>query len=341
MLVLGIETTCDETAVAVVKNGREILSNIIFSQVPLHKKFGGVFPEVASRSHVDKMIPVLKEALEKADINLNDIDLIAAASNPGLIGSILVGLNTAKSLSLALNIPLIGINHIEAHLYASMMGEEKLLFPALGVVISGGHTMLLKIIDIGKYEKIGSTIDDAIGECFDKVATILDLPYPGGPEIEKLAADGIDEYNFLSSKMKDNPYNFSFSGLKTKILYTVKGQSSTRNSPNIIKDSQKKDIAKSFQRCAFSDLIEKSIQASKEFNLRAIYFGGGVSNNQTLRKMFEEKTKIPLFWPLKGLSLDNGAMIAGLAFHKYKNNKINELNILPSPSYHFDFFSEI
>jgi len=340
MLVLGIETTCDETAVAVVKDGSEILSNIIFSQVDLHRKFGGVFPEVASRSHVDKIIPVLNEALILANISLEDIDLIAVASHPGLIGSILVGLNIAKSLSLALSKPFIGINHIEAHLYASMMGENELLFPALGVVISGGHTMLLKILDIGKYEKIGSTIDDAIGESFDKVASILDLPYPGGPEIEKLANDGVDKYKFLAAKTKDSPYNFSFSGLKTKVLYTVKGQSSNKDCPNIIQDSDKKDIATSFQTCAFTDLIEKSLLAVKEFDLKAVYFGGGVSNNQALRKMFEEKKSTPIFWPLKGLSLDNAAMIAGLGFHKFKNNLLSDgLDILASPSYHLDFFS--
>jgi N6-L-threonylcarbamoyladenine synthase len=334
MLVLGIETTCDETAASIVKDGHQILSNIVFSQVPLHKKFGGVFPELASRSHVDKILPVIDEAFKNANLIFDDIDLIAVASQPGLIGSLLIGLNTAKALSIATKKPFIGINHVEAHLYASMMGNAELIFPALGVVISGGHTMLLKITDIGKYERIGSTIDDAIGECFDKVASILDLPYPGGPEVEKLAKDGFsDKYKFNAGKIKDYPFNFSFSGLKTKVLYTVKGQSSKKNFPTIIDDNEKKHIAASFQKNAFEDLIEKCLLATEVFDLKAIYFGGGVSNNQTLREMFEKKGVLPLFWPQKGLSLDNAAMIAGLGFHKFKNNnKSDNLDILAQPS---------
>jgi len=320
MLVLGIETTCDETAVSVVRDGYDILSNVVFSQVNLHKKFGGVFPELASRSHIDKIIPVIEEALKKANITLEDIDLIAVASKPGLIGSILIGLNTAKALSYALSKPFIGINHVEAHLYAAMMNKDNLIFPALGVVISGGHTMLLKILDIGKYELIGTTIDDAIGESFDKVASILDLPYPGGPEVEKLSygADGT-KYKFKAGKTDNNIFDFSFSGLKTKVLYTVKGQSSKKNYPTLIPESEKKHVAASFQRCAFNDLIKKCILATETFNLKAIYFGGGVTNNKTLKEMFRAKNlDLSLFWPETGLSLDNGAMIAGLGFHKFK-----------------------
>ena len=189
MLVLGIESTCDETAAAVVKNGHEILSNIIASQDDIHNQYGGVFPELAARRHLEAIIPVIDEALKKANVTKDDIDLIAVANKPGLVGSILIGLNTAKALSMAWDKPYVGINHIEAHLYASMMGVdmEKISFPSLGVVISGGHTLLLKIDKIGQYEKISSTIDDAIGEAFDKVASILGLPYPGGPHVEKLA----------------------------------------------------------------------------------------------------------------------------------------------------------
>lgn len=323
MLVLGIETTCDETAASIVEDGHKILSNVVFSQVPLHQKFGGVFPELASRSHVDKIIHVIDEAILKADIKLENIDLIAVAKEPGLIGSLLIGLNAAKGLAISINKPFIGINHIEAHLYASMMGKEKeLIFPALGVVISGGHTMLLKILNIGEYEIIGTTIDDAIGECFDKVASMLDLPYPGGPQIEKLAIDAdTNKYKFKAGKVDNNPFNFSFSGLKTKVLYTVKGQSSNKQSPSLIEEKDKKYVAASFQKCAFEDLINKTILATKKFNLKAIYFGGGVSNNQTLKDMFEQINDKPkLFWPAKGLSLDNAAMIAGLGFHKFKKS---------------------
>jgi N6-L-threonylcarbamoyladenine synthase len=331
MFVLGIETTCDETAASIVVSGDEILSNVVFSQQHLHKKFGGVYPELASRSHIDKILIVIEEASKKANKKLEEIDLIAVAKKPGLIGSLLIGLNTAKTLALALNKPFIGINHVEAHLYASMMGKLKdLIYPALGVVISGGHTMLLKIFDIGSYEIIGTTIDDAIGESFDKVASILGFAYPGGPEIEKIAINGdMKKYKFRAGRIDTNPFDFSFSGLKTKVLYTVKGQSARKNSPSLINEEEKKHIAASFQKCAFEDLIKKSILAVEEFNLRAIYFGGGVTNNQTLRKMFEEEEiGLPLFWPEKGLSLDNAAMIAGLAFHKFKKNfKSDELDI--------------
>lgn len=326
MLVLGIETTCDETGASIVEEGNIILSNVVFSQQDLHKKYGGVYPELASRSHVDKILFIIQEALSQAKLTLDDIDLIAVAKEPGLIGSLLVGLNTAKGLSLVLKKPFIGINHIEAHLYAAMMGRsEDLIFPALGVVISGGHTMLLKILDIGAYEIIGTTIDDAIGECFDKVASILDLPYPGGPQVEKLAAGAaFDKYKFKSGKTI-NPFDFSFSGLKTKVLYTVKGQSSKKDSPTIIEEEDKKFIAASFQRCAFEDLINKSLLAAKKFDLKAIYFGGGVTNNKTLKEMFEKiQNKPVLFWPERGLSLDNAAMIAGLGYHKYNKSFISD-----------------
>ena len=323
MLVLGIESTCDETAASVVEDGVNILSNIISSQVNLHKKYGGVFPELASRSHVDEILPVIEEALKKANKTLGDIDLIAVARGPGLIGSLLIGLNTAKSLSMTLNKPFVGVNHVEAHLYAAMMNKTDLKnsFPALGVVISGGHTMLLKILEIGKYERLSSTIDDAIGECFDKVASILDLPYPGGPEIEKLAKLGNDsKYMFKAGRVKEKPFDFSFSGLKTKILYTVKGQSSNKNSVSIIEEKDKKHIAASFQRCAFEDLIKKSKNICEKYNLKTVFLGGGVTNNNKLKEMFfkEVNRDISLNWPEKDLSLDNAAMIAGLGYHKFK-----------------------
>jgi len=336
MLVLGIETTCDETAASVVEDGNKILSNIIFSQVHLHKKFGGVFPELASRSHIDKILPAIEEALKQAKVSLDEIDVIAVANRPGLVGSLLIGLNTAKAISFAIDKPFICINHIEAHLYAAMMGNDKKhIFPSLGVVISGGHTMLLKIIDIGKYEILGTTIDDAIGESFDKVAKILNLSYPGGPEIEKLAITGdSSKYQFKAGKVDKNPFDFSFSGLKTKVLYTVKGQKSKKDYPIIIKNEDKKHIAASFQRCAFEDLIKKTKGACEKYNLKSIYFGGGVTCNKSLKEMFENQNlKIDLFWPKKDLSLDNAAMIAGLGYHKYKKVlKSDKLDILALPT---------
>ncbi len=327
MLVLGIESTCDETAVSIVKDGSEILSNVISSQVDLHKPYGGVFPELASRSHIDKIIPTIDEALTKANITLDNIDLIAVAHGPGLIGSLLIGVTAAKTLSLALNKPFIGVNHIEAHLYAAIMNRlHEVTFPALGVVISGGHTMLLKMSGIGKYEKIATTIDDAIGECFDKVASILNLSYPGGPEIEKLAQSGDNSYfNFTPGVVKDNPLSFSFSGLKTKVLYTVKGQNGLKESSLAIEEEEKKHIAASFQYCAFSDLIDKSLSAAKQHNCKSILFGGGVSNNKYLRELLKQKDpSIQTFWPTLGLSLDNAAMIAGLAYHKFLEKNISD-----------------
>ena len=328
MFVLGIESTCDETAASIVKDGHEILSNVVASQVAIHREFGGVFPELACRTHVDMIIPIIDKAIQSANITKQDLDVIAVANGPGLIGAVLIGLNAAKGLALSLNKPLIGINHIEAHLYAAMMSNlSNLDFPSLGVVISGGHTMLLEILDVGKYNLIGTTIDDAIGEAFDKVATILGLSYPGGPAIESLAKSGDENrYGFQPAKVKTNPFNFSFSGLKTKVLYTVKGQSSQIRDPITIKEEEKKHIAASFQKAALSDILEKVTLATKTFNCKAIYLGGGVSNNQKLREMFQAKNlNIPVFWPSKGLSLDNAAMIAGLGYQKFIKNTDGDL----------------
>ena len=226
MLVLGIESTCDETSCAIVKDGKAILSNIVFSQAEMHEEYGGVVPELACRRHVEVMLPVLKKALQEADVALSEIDLIAVAHGPGLIGALLLGVNTAKSLSLALDIPYVGVNHVEAHLYAALMSQPHPgNFPYLGVVISGGHTALVKMKSYTNFELIGQTQDDALGEAFDKVAKIVDVPYPGGPNIEKLALKGDPlAYAFKPAKLKDRAFDFSFSGLKTRVLYAVKGQ---------------------------------------------------------------------------------------------------------------------
>jgi N6-L-threonylcarbamoyladenine synthase len=322
MLVLGIESTCDETSCALVEDGKEILSNVVSSQVDLHKCYGGVVPELACRRHVDIMLPVLKQSLSEAKKSLQDIDLIAVAHGPGLIGALLIGLNTAKSLALALNKPFIGINHIEAHLYAAIMSQPQLHpFPYLGVVISGGHTALVKIHDIGRYELLGETVDDAIGEAFDKVAKILNLPYPGGPPIEQLALEGNPQaYAFKPGRVKGKPLDFSFSGLKTGVLYTVHGQNSSSSSNNLnLSIEEKRNIAASFQFTALRDIVDKTLKAALLHDCKVIIFGGGVSNNQRLRKMFIEQSPCSvLYWPALGLSLDNAAMIAGLGYHRYR-----------------------
>ncbi len=332
MLVLGIESTCDETACAIVKNGKEILANVISSQCDLHNQFGGVYPELACRRHLDVLIPVIQAALTEAKVSLDQIDLISAAKGPGLIGALLIGLNAAKALAFARNIPFIGINHVEAHIYAAMMPLDHPLFPALGIVVSGGHTFLVMIKDIGQYQMMGTTQDDAIGEAFDKVATMLGLAYPGGPEIEKLAKKGNPaRFSFRPGKIKNHPLDFSFSGLKTNVLYTIKGPNATKDSSLIIAEHEKADVAAAFQETALKDVVEKAIEASKTFDCRAIYCGGGVSNNQRFRDLFDElNCPIPIFYPAKRLTLDNAAMIAGLAFHQYtKEKKSDGLDLEP------------
>jgi N6-L-threonylcarbamoyladenine synthase len=319
--VLGIESTCDETACAIVRDGHEILSNVVSSQIDLHKEYGGVVPELACRRHIDVIIPVIEEALREAQLELTDVDLIAVASGPGLIGALLVGLNTAKALALGLKKPFVGVNHVEAHLYATIMTyREAIKFPSLGVVVSGGHTNLIHIKDIGQYSLISGTVDDSVGEAFDKVAAMIGLPYPGGPEIEALAKDADSNYfKMKPGVVKGRPLDFSFSGLKTKVLYAAKGQGSNKYSPLLISEDEKKHLAASFQECALNDIVNKSKLALNEFTCKSIILGGGVCNNQRLKDLFVEGIQdTPVFFPPKGLTMDNAAMIAGLGFHYFK-----------------------
>lgn len=336
MLVLGIESTCDETGCAVVCDGKVILSNVVASQEDLHAAFGGVVPEMACRRHIDVIKPVGQKALTKARITLEDIDLIAVAQGPGLIGALLIGTHFAKGLALATHKPLVGVNHIEAHLYASTMDAEP-LFPALGVVISGGHTALMYMRSISSYECIGQTQDDAIGEAFDKVAKLLHLPYPGGPPIERLAKKGNPfRFPFKAGQMKGKPFDFSFSGLKTAVLYAVRGQNGNKRELSDLSEEEKRDIAASFQRAACEDLVNKSILALKEFGCRSLLLGGGVSQNRYLRSLFENKVPYPIFWPAKGLSLDNAAMIAGLGFHIFTQDGPHSYTFDPFPRIPFN-----
>lgn len=319
MLVLGIESTCDETAASVVQDGRTILSNVVSSQIDMHAVYGGVVPELACRKHVDVMLPVIDKALAQANVSLNQIDLIAAAHGPGLIGALLIGLNAAKALSLALNKPLIGINHVEAHLYAALMShQEPVQFPCLGVVLSGGHTALMHIQEIGHYSLLGQTVDDAIGEAFDKVGKLLGLPYPAGPHIEQLARQGDHHfYPFKPGRVKGHPLNFSFSGLKTAVLYAIKGQN-VQHPDHPLSSVDKSNLAASFQHAAFTDIIQKALLAAEQTNSRTLLFGGGVTNNHYLRQLFAQKAPhLKLLWPSTGLSLDNAAMIAGLGYHLF------------------------
>ncbi len=314
MLVLGIETTCDETAASLVRGGKEILSNVIASSADLHERYGGVFPELACRRHLEAIVPVIEEAIRP--VPRSEIDLIAVAKGPGLIGALLIGMQAAKGLSLSWKKPFIGVNHVEAHLYAAMMGVPDAstlgrLFPALGIVLSGGHTFLVKILSFGRYELLGSTADDAIGEAFDKVGILLGLSYPGGPKLEKLAQKGNpSRFSLKAGRVKKNPLDFSFSGLKTAVSYALKDR--------VIGEEEKADLAASFQETAFSDIAAKASLAIKNFPCQSIFVGGGVSNNRRLRALLAERfPQIPIFWPPPDLSLDNGAMIAGLGYHQF------------------------
>lgn len=317
MLVLGIETTCDETSCAIVRDGHEILSNVTSSQIALHEHFGGVVPELACRRHIDIISSVLQEALACAKVTLDDIDKIAVAKGPGLIGALLIGLHFAKSLAWAKSIPLVGVNHIEAHLYAAIMNEKKPYFPALGAVLSGGHASLVEIEGIGSYKLIGETIDDAIGEAFDKVAKMLNLPYPGGPYIEEQARDGDPHrFSFKPGAVKGSPLDFSFSGIKTGVLYTI------RKLPTPLSKQDVRDIAASFQEVVFTDVLHKIKQALKS-SMRAIYLGGGVTQNRRLRDRLTSSLAIPCHFPPKELCLDNAAMIAGLGYHIQPQNSLH------------------
>jgi N6-L-threonylcarbamoyladenine synthase len=311
MLVLGIESTCDETGASIVEDGKRILSNVLASSADIHERYGGVFPELACRRHIDAIIPVIDEAMQKANVTPAQIDLIAVAKGPGLIGALLIGMNAAKGLSISWQKPFIGVNHVEGHLYASMMELDHIPLPALGIVLSGGHTLLLKIHDIGHYEPLATTVDDAAGEAFDKVAALLGLPYPGGPHVERIAKTGNPKaHAFTAGRVKKSPLDFSFSGLKTAVLYAVKDRTLT--------DPQKADVAASFQQTAFQDIARKAQLASQTFPCKAIFFGGGVCNNLHLRALLAETfPNLPLFWPPATLSLDNAAMIAGLGFKKF------------------------
>ncbi|MCH9626473.1 MAG: tRNA N6-adenosine threonylcarbamoyltransferase [Chlamydiales bacterium] len=322
MLVLGIESTCDETGFAVVRDGKEILSNVVATQEDLHSRYGGVIPEVACRRHVDVLLPLLKKSL---CVPLGEIDLIAVANGPGLIGALLIGVNFAQGLTLSTGIPLVGVNHIEAHLYSALM-EFNPPLPALGVVVSGGHTSLVYMAEVGVYRLIGQTQDDAIGEAFDKAARLLELPYPGGPHIEELAKKGDPHYfSMKAGRIKNRPYDFSFSGLKTALLYLVKGQNATKISPLVISEKEKGHAAASFQHAAFSDLVEKICSAAKRYPCKSVLVGGGVSQNRYFRTLLEKQSSVPVFWPPQGLGLDNGAMIAGLGYHIFQREGGSEM----------------
>jgi N6-L-threonylcarbamoyladenine synthase len=331
MYVLGIETSCDETAAAVVEDGRDIRSNTIASSLEFHKKYGGIIPEIASRMHLDTINFVVDGALLQAKVKLNEIKLIAVTEGPGLPGSLLVGISFAKSLGVGLDIPLVGINHLEAHLYSAFLNQGKSLsFPTLGLVASGGHTSLFYLKGFDRIELLGSTLDDACGEAFDKVAKILGLGYPGGPLIERLAKKGKKRIRFSCSNT-NRPLDFSFSGIKTAVLYYVR-QLSSRPVPQL-NIRQKENIAASFQETVINTLIEKSLLACRIKKVNRLVIGGGVALNNRLRQRFYEEAgycNIELHFPEKRLCMDNAAMVAGLGYQLFRRGHKTNLDLTPN-----------
>ena len=308
MIVLGIESSCDETAAAVVKNGKKILSNVVSSQVDFHKKYGGVVPEIASRKHLESIVPVIKEALEGAELTLDEIEGIAVTQGPGLVGSLLIGISVAKSIAYIRNLPLIGINHLEGHLNAIFLEEADLGFPFVGLVVSGGHTNLYHVKAMGDYTFLGQTRDDAAGEAFDKVAKLLGLGYPGGVIIDKMAREGnATAISFPRAIIAKDSFDFSFSGIKTAVLNYVKHQEVDINNGHI------KDIVASFQEAVVDVLVTKVLQAANKYKVDKVVLAGGVAANTRLReKMVAQSTieNIRVFIPSPHLCTDNAAMIA-------------------------------
>jgi len=318
MLILGIETSCDETAAAVVADGRRILSNVVASQTDLHARYGGVFPELASRAHIEAIVPVIQEAMAQAGATWDDLTAIAVTVGPGLVGSLLVGVNVAKGLALGRGLPLVPVNHLEAHLYANWLESDSegaappdLSFPLLVLIVSGGHTELVLMRDHGDYLYLGGTLDDAAGEAFDKVGRLLGLPYPGGPSIEQAARSGDPARFRLPRAWLEGTYDFSFSGLKTAVARLVQPQEIP---PRVIPD-----LAAAFQEAVVDVLVTKTVAAAKEYGATAILLSGGVSANQALRAAMRARSGVPVYYPPPVLCTDNAAMVAACGYFRYRS----------------------
>ncbi len=320
MIVLGIETSCDETSAAVVKDASKVLSNEVVSSLRFHRKYGGVIPEIASRMQLETITEVSQSAIEEARIKLNDIDFISVTSGPGLLGSLLVGISFAKALSLSLNIPLLGVNHVYSHFYANFLNKKNIQLPFIALVVSGGHTSLFFVRDFDNIELLGSTHDDACGEAFDKVAKILSLGYPGGPLIEKLALKGDSKSIRFNCFGPKNTLDFSFSGIKTAVLYCVNNKK--------LSISRKQDICASFQEAIVDTLIKKSVLACKSKRVNRLLLGGGVVANNYLRKKFTQAASeygLECYFPAKEFSMDNAAMVAGLGSRLFRKGHKSDL----------------
>lgn len=313
--ILAIESSCDETAAAVVKNGREVLSNIISSQIELHKLYGGVVPEIASRKHIEKINPVIREALSEANMKLEDMDAIGVTYGPGLVGALLVGVAAAKAISYAKHIPLIGVHHIEGHISANYIENKDLEPPFLGMVVSGGHTHLVMVKDYGKYEILGKTRDDAAGEAFDKVARAIGLGYPGGPKIDKLAKEGNPKaVQFPRAHVADAPLDFSFSGLKSSVLNYINSCEMKHE------EICRADVAASFQAAVVDAIVSHTIEAAKTYGMDKVALAGGVASNSALRQAMKERCEaegLRFYYPSPILCTDNAAMIGCAAYYEY------------------------
>lgn len=323
--ILGIETSCDDTCASIVRNGSEVLSNIVSSQNEIHRKYGGVVPEVASRRHIEMIDIVIIEALKEADMELREIDAIGVTNRPGLIGSLLVGVGAAKAISYAKDIPLIAVNHLEAHLYSNLLENPEMEGNFLGLIVSGGHSSLYLVDSDWQINEIGRTVDDAAGEAFDKIARYLGLGYPGGPIIDKLARKGSEQAVELPRPMIDSgDFNFSFSGLKTALIYK------TRKDRDLLKESNTPDLVASFQKAIVDVLVHKTISAAKDTGVNRVLVSGGVAANSRLREELlrsGERNKIKVYIPSLYLCMDNAAMVGCLGYYKYKKGLIDDLEI--------------
>ena len=330
VLILAIESSCDETASAVVKNGREVLSNVISSQIALHTLYGGVVPEIASRKHIEKINEVIQEALDQAGVKLSEIDAIGVTYGPGLVGALLVGVAEAKAISYAAGIPLVGVHHIEGHISANYIACKELEPPFICLVVSGGHTHLVVVRDYGKYEIIGKTRDDAAGEAFYKLARAIGLGYPGGPKIDRLAKEGNpDAIHFPRAKVEDAPYDFSFSGVKSAVLNYLNG-CHMKGEPVV-----EADVAASFQKAVCDVLVEHAVQAVKDYGIPKLALAGGVASNSALREAMKaacEKEGVSFYYPSPILCTDNAAMIGAAAYYEYINGVRSGLDLNAVPN---------
>jgi N6-L-threonylcarbamoyladenine synthase len=331
--ILAIESSCDETACAVLENGRVLLASTVASQMDIHARYGGVFPEVASRQHVLSIVPVIEQTLSQTNLSLKDIDAIAVTRGPGLAGSLVVGMNAAKGLALGTGKPIIGVNHLEGHIYSSWIynaGQEappEPQFPLMALLVSGGHTELNLMTDHLTYRRLGATRDDAAGEAFDKVARLLGLSYPGGPSVQKAAEKG-DPHRFKFPRARlDSPYDFSFSGLKTAVLYQV-NDLKKEHIPIPVED-----LAASFQAAVVDTLFDKTMQAARDFNAKQILVAGGVSANRPLREAFQSQSEFTVHIPAFSLCTDNAAMIAAAGYYRYALGHTSELDMDVQPTW--------